>query len=153
MRDTNYGFFAIENRFIVLGGNPVSIPDGNKIDLSRILVNCYGRDYIGHPRLEKLVDKNKMTKKDFLTGAEEASAFENKQYIKLRNSTLRKIDLFSSIVYSAANNNLETNSNWKSKYGIGIQSIYEALKEKWWFNLVTFLTGAVLGAMLGTLIK
>lgn len=149
MRDSNYGFFAIENRFSVLGGTPVTIHDNKKIDLSRILVDCYGRNYIGHPRLEKLVDKNHMTKKDFLNGAAEAEAFENKRYIKLRTSTLRKIDLFSSILYAAANDTLETNSTWKGKYGVTLQGTYEALKEKWWFNLSVFLFGIFLGAIIG----
>jgi hypothetical protein len=148
MRDSNYGFFAIENRFSVLGGAPISILDGKKIDLSRLLVNCYGRNYIGHPRLEKLIDKNRMTKKDFLNGAEEAEAFENKRYIKLRSSTLRKIDLFSSIIHAAANDTLETNSTFKGKYGISLQGIYEALKEKWWFKLIIFFVGIALGAII-----
>ena len=42
MRDINYGFKAIENRFLVLGGKPFIINDSNKIDLSRLLIQYYG---------------------------------------------------------------------------------------------------------------
>ena len=42
MRDMNYGFKAIENRYLVLGGTPFYIPDTNKIDLSRLLIQYYG---------------------------------------------------------------------------------------------------------------
>ena len=52
MRDMNYGFKAIEHRYSVLGGEPYQIPDANKIDLARQLINCYGVDkfsiYINH---------------------------------------------------------------------------------------------------------
>lgn len=78
IRDHNYGFKAIEHRFKVLEGHPVIIPDDNKIDLSRLLIQKYGKNYIEHPRLEKLIDKNEISKQDFLTGAQEANAFEKK---------------------------------------------------------------------------
>jgi len=148
MRDSNYGFYAIENRYKVLGGQPAIISDDKKIDLARVLVDCFGRGYIGNPRMEKLVEKNHMTKLGFLTGKEEAEAFENKQYIKLRNSTLRKVDLFYSIITAAAEGKLETNARWKDKYGVSIQGIYEALKERWWFNAIIFFIGLIIGAFI-----
>lgn len=42
MRDINFGFEAIENRYIVLGGSPELIPDENKIDMARLLIDIYG---------------------------------------------------------------------------------------------------------------
>ena len=67
--------------------------DENKFDLARLLINIYGSDYIEHSRLEKLVERNCITNTDFLAGKEEASAFDNKEYIKLHQSTLRKVDV------------------------------------------------------------
>ena len=148
MRDSNYGFYAIENRYKVLGGQPTIIPDDKNIDLARNLVNCFGRGYIGNPRMEKLVDKNHMTKLGFLTGKEEAEAFEHKQYIRLRNSTLRKVDLFYSIVVAAAEGKLQTNAKWKEIYGVSMQGIYEMLKERWWFNVIIFFAGLFIGALI-----
>lgn len=145
MRDSNYGFYAIENRYKALDRQPIVISDDKKIDLARILIDCFGREYIGNPRMEKLVDKNHMTKLGFLTGKEEAEAFENKQYIRLRNSTLRKVDLFYSIIISAAEGKLQTNAKWKDIYGISMQGVYEALKERWWFNLIVFIVGLIIG--------
>ncbi len=43
MRDENFGFFALEHRFLVLGGKPVELPDDKKVDLARELVALYGR--------------------------------------------------------------------------------------------------------------
>lgn len=76
MRNVNYGFAAIEHRYRVLGGSPVQIAEEHKFDLSRALVAIYGIDYIGHPRLESVIKTNKITDKDFLSGKEEAAAFE-----------------------------------------------------------------------------
>ena len=77
MRDINYGFAAIEHRYKVLGGKPVVVEDRNKFDLARLLIDIYGIGYIGHPRLSILLEKNNIKPLDFLTGAEEAEAFED----------------------------------------------------------------------------
>lgn len=48
MRDINYGFQALEHRYRVLGGEPISISDDKKFDLARVLVSLYGRNYASH---------------------------------------------------------------------------------------------------------
>lgn len=145
MRDSNYGFYAIENRYKVLRGKPIQIHNDKKFDLARLMVDCYGRNYIGHSHMEALAKLNKMTLKDFLSGKDEAEAFDNKEYIKLRRSTLRKVDLFSSFINEVAEGTLKTNAKWKDKYGLSIQSIYLVVKEHWLFNLVAFVIGIMLG--------
>jgi hypothetical protein len=67
MRDINYGFQAIEHRYTVLGGTPIRIEEGRKFDLARELIAIYGVGYIGHPRLESLVEKNKITNRSRFT--------------------------------------------------------------------------------------
>lgn len=97
MRDVNYGFQVIEHRYRVLGGEPFEIQEDRKFDLARELITLYGVGYIGHPRFENLVKKNKITNRDFLTGAEEASAFDNRDYVRLHQSTLRKVDIILNV--------------------------------------------------------
>ena len=143
MRDANYGFAAIEHRYEVLEGKPFLIPDVNKWDLSRLLVDIYGVDYIEHPRLEKLIEKNKITVKDFLTGRQEADAFGNKEYVRLHQSTLRKADVLSSILYKVHDVSLETNTKWFRQYGISVQGIYELTKEYGWAALCLAAFGAI----------
>jgi len=89
MRDINYGFEAIENRYSVLGGKPISINNNCKYDLARKIIDMYGPKYIGHPRLEKLIEKNHITKQNYLTGKEETLYFKTKEFVKLHQSTLR----------------------------------------------------------------
>ena len=106
MRDENYGFGAIEHRYKVLcHGAPEGlcvIPDSQKLDVARLMIKKYSVKYIGHPRLKSLLDKNHITPQDFLTGKAEAEAFEHREYIKLHQSTLRKVDVIANIIQRAA---------------------------------------------------
>ncbi|GBR36572.1 hypothetical protein AA101099_0405 [Neoasaia chiangmaiensis NBRC 101099] len=47
------------------------VDDAKKFDLSRILIDIYGVAYIGHSRLEKLIEKNEIQSRDMMTGGEE----------------------------------------------------------------------------------
>lgn len=149
MRDMNYGFKAIEHRYSVLGGEPYKIPDSNKIDLARQLINCYGVGYAGHPRMEKLLEQNDIKAKDYLNGQQEAEAFANQEYVKLHMSTLRKVDVFANILNRAINNTLKVNSKWTEIYGMSIQGIINFCKDTWWIQLIWTVFSLVLGALLG----
>lgn len=129
MRDVNYGFPAIAHRYKVLGGDPVEVPESSLIDLSRALVAIYGIGYIGHPRLTQLVEKNKISNMDFLTGEDEARAFENKEYVKLHLSTLRKVDILANIAERADSGVLKTNNTWKDSWGLYPQIVGDWFKE------------------------
>jgi hypothetical protein len=139
MRDINYGFAAIEHRFRVLGGNPISISENSKFDLARALNDLYGMAYIEHPKLESIVNKNDITKKDFLTGKEEAEAFKNKEYIKLHQSTLRKVDILANIFERTCDKTLKTNTKWFDQYGYTPQVLVEFIKEHWVWSLISML--------------
>ena len=120
MRDSSYGFQAIEHRFRVLGGTDAEIlvvNDNNKTDLSRLLIEICGLDYIEHPRLDKLLTKNAISRRDFLTGAEEAKAFEDKEFDALHRSTLRKVDVLANIAGRANDRLLKTNASWWDMHG------------------------------------
>jgi hypothetical protein len=131
MRDANYGFAALEHRYRVLDGSPIQISEDRKFDLSRALINLYGVDYISHPRLEKLLEKNKITAKDFLTGKQEAEAFENKDFVKLHQSTLRKVDCLANLFSRTFDCSLKTNATWFQKHGFSTGAIAECAKEHW----------------------
>ncbi|MEQ7050715.1 hypothetical protein ABN764_08610 [Paenibacillaceae sp. P-4] len=148
MRDINYGFEAINHRFSVLKGKPEIIPDSHKIDLSKILQELYGSLYIGHPRLENILDFNGIHRKDFLTGKEEALAFENKEYVKLHQSTLRKVDVMQSLLERTAEDRLKTQSSFRDKYGYHPQGVFEAIKDSWVFMILNLVIGGIIGAII-----
>lgn len=146
MRDINFGFAALEHRFKVLGGNPFVLTEGKKFDLARALIALYGRNYTGHPRLTTLIDRNDIAHRDFLSGKEEADAFEAQEYIKLHQSTLRKVDILANILGRAAEGSLKTKSKWYRRYGFHPVVIVELIREHWIFGALTII--ALIGALL-----
>lgn len=143
MRDIIFGFQALEHRYRILGGKPLSIPESNCVDLSDILTDIYGPYYIEQPRLASLVKKNSISDKDFLPGAEEAIAFENREYFKMQLSTLRKVQMLSQIAELAEEGRLKTNMTWRDIYGINPESIGEFLKDNWLMSIITFFATLV----------
>ena len=139
MRDANYGFPALEHRHHALGGTPFHLDERNLYDLSRILIGIYGVGYIGHPRLLNLMEHNKITPKDFLPGEQEAEAFVAKEFVRLHQSTLRKVDVLANLAERAHNGSLETLSSWWERNGRSIKSVIEVAKEHWLLSGLTIL--------------
>jgi len=127
MRDMCYGFPALAHRCKVLGGSPGDIHDSQLLDLSTLLYELFGDNYAAHPRLYTLVAKNKITDKDMLSGKDESEAFKAKEYVKLHNSTLRKVCVLETIVNLLARGMLKTDARWYEKYG-GVIGI---IREHW----------------------
>ena len=142
MRDINYGFAALEHRYKVLGGIPFEIHELHRCDLARLLVGLYGACYISHPRFESLVKKNSISARDFLNGEDESKAFDNGEYVKLHQSTLRKVDILSNIVDRTSNDTLETNARLTQIYGGYFALAMEKIKEHWLVRLICII-GAV----------
>ncbi|MDX6752236.1 hypothetical protein SH611_20715 [Geminicoccaceae bacterium 1502E] len=136
MRDANYGFQAIEHRFQVLGGDPYVVDDAQKFDLSRLLIDIYGVGYIDHPRMEKLLEKNDIAPRDFLTGKQEAKAFENRDFVALHQSTLRKVDVIANIAGRAHDRNLKTYTTWWEMRGGHARAVLFWMGENRTFQVV-----------------
>jgi hypothetical protein len=145
MRDINYGFPALEHRFKILGGEPYILDDSKKVDLSRVLVAIYGNAYTSHPRIGSLMALNYITAKDQLDGQGEADAFENKEYVKLHQSTLRKVDVFSNFLGRALDGSLKTNTTWKDINAESIQAFGECLAQNWIFTVIVGVVGIAAG--------
>lgn len=146
MRDGNYGFQAIEHRYKVLGGSPFVVDDARKFDLARELINRFGVSYVSHGasgRLHSLMDLNHITAKDALTGQQEADAFEAGAYVKLHQSTLRKVDLMANILERVLDGSLRTNSSWREKTGLHPAVIIELVKEHWAWSIMVGLFAVI----------
>lgn len=85
---------------------------------------------------------------DFLSGSQEAEAFDKHEYTKLHQSTLRKVNSIASLIDMSAEGKLKVYTPWYEIYGATPQRIYESLKNKWWFALVTFVLGLAMGYVL-----
>ncbi len=150
MRDSTFGFQAIAHRYRVLknglrvvkGADPVEIDEEKLINLPDILKDKYGPNYIvGDPKMAPLIDKNHMGHKDFLTGPQEADAFDNKEYVKLHRSTVRKVSMFARIVEKAYDGSLKTNAKIWEKHGGYPQAFADFLTENRWGIISGFLVG------------
>jgi len=148
MRDINYGFAAIEHRFRVLKGMPqASLDESRKHDLSRIIVSLYGPSYIAHPRMARLMEKNGIKAIDFLDGPGEAEAFEKREFVKLHQSTLRRVDIISNILERVIDGTLKTDANWRDRTGIHPAALIEFSVKHWIFSLIGLVVG-VAGVLL-----
>ena len=139
MRDINYGFQAIEHRYKVLGVEPFIVDDSRKFDLPRELIALFGVGYAPHGksgRLHSLMDLNRITAKDALSGKEEADAFDKGEYIRLHQSTLRKVDVMSNILERVFDGSLKTNSTVLERTGFHPAVLIELLKENWIWSLI-----------------
>ncbi|MCH8172256.1 MAG: hypothetical protein IIA70_03000 [Proteobacteria bacterium] len=143
MKDINYGFAALEHRHKVLGGSPVAIADQNKFDLKIILKDIYGVNYIGNPPLEKLLEKNEMKSKKFMKGADEATAFENKDYVALHQSTLCKVYAITNIADRAHSKTLKTNASLWDLHGGSIRNFAEIVVAHPVWSIASFLATLV----------
>ena len=147
MRDINYGFEALIHRASILGAETFDLKDENKFDLARLLIEKYGKQYAGHPRLTSLLEMNSISSKNFLSGEDEAKAFENKEYVKLHQSTLAKVDVMENILKRTAEEDLKTKSKLKDIYGISIQGIFDLAKDHWLYSIIIMVVSAIIGVL------
>ena len=148
MRDINYGFQALEHRFAVLKGKATVVEDDRKYDLGSKIIDIYSNELIDHPRLPKLIEYNKMTSKDLLSGKDEALAFENKEFVKLHQSTLRKVDIIQNIVEKIVDGTLKTKAKWHQIYGVTPQGIHELIGDNWIASLTYSILMIIIGGMI-----
>jgi hypothetical protein len=143
MRDTNYGFPAIYHRSRMLEVEPNEIPPGNLVDLARTLVNIYGANYIGHPRLPQLLELNNISTLAYVGGEKEAEISVNGDFVTIHRSTLRKVDCFESIITRAHSGSLKTLYKWRHIYANSPKDVIFFIKEHWIYSLILIIMLAI----------
>lgn len=132
MRSASYGFQAISNRYRILGGNEIIIPDINKIDLPEVFGKLFTYGFEANEpqgQLLNLANRNKVTVRDALPGKDEAAAFENKEYLKLHMSTLRKIEIIDRLLTAYQSDKLKHNARIFDIYDLSFLGIIYFVKE------------------------
>lgn len=149
MRDSNYGFDAIANRYRILGGSAFEIAEDRRYDFPRVLGKIYTYGYEKNRpdgRLLNLANRNNITTIDALKGVDESAAYDNKEYLKLHKSTLRKVDIIDSIIDRTYKNELKVCAKKKQIYGLTIPGMIEIVKSNWLLILIWTLIFYILGA-------
>jgi len=149
MRDINYGFEAINHRYETLQGKPIELIRQNKVDLSKLIKDIFGDNYAKHPRLENLMRKNQVSYDQFLKGAKEAEAFDNKEYTKFHQSTLIKTHILEKLFERVAEGRLKTESTIKDIYGLSPQGFFELAKDNW----IAWVISTLIVILIGTGIR
>ena len=154
MRDDVFGFAALEHRYTALGGSPFVLWNGQKVDLSRLLWRLYGDNYAAHNsksgkvgRISRLVELNGISDKGVLSGDAEPKALEAGDYLRVQQSTLRKLEIFSCIFELARRKKLKTDASWADLTGLHPFFIFDAIKRHWLVSLFLFGT-SIIGALI-----
>lgn len=153
MRDINYGFEALNYRATILGSKTYIIKDENKFDLARLLIDKYGNGYSSHPRLQSIIEMNKISSKNWLNGDKEARAFDNKEYVKLHQSTLAKVEVIENVLKLTAEEDLKTKSKLFDIYGLNPQGIFELTRENWLYSLIFIVLSTIFGTVISNWIN
>lgn len=138
MRDTGFGFPALDHRFqsLVKQAEPVQIPDAQKVNLPDILRAVYGRGFAADPQMQDLMTLNGMTYPDFLTGRQEAEAFSERRYVAMHASTMRKVQMFRNFTYLAWEGRLRTRGGrWQRALETPV-GVIENVTDHWMFKLL-----------------
>lgn len=139
MRDSNYGFPALYHRCKLLGIAPTEIPPTNLFDLARCLVSVYGSEYIEHPRLPKILEKNGISMLAYVDGSSEAQMSQDGEFVTIHRSTLRKVDSFEALLLKAHAGTLKTNYRWLDIYGNSLQDVVFYVREHWIYGLILII--------------
>ena len=131
MRDHKYGFAAVEARATQLGLKPFILDDKRRHDLSRLLFEIYGADYVDNPRMANLIELNEGHQSDLIPGADEPAAFASGEHRRLQASTLCKARMVGHLVLRANRGSLKTTTSWQQKFGTPIRAIGVWVQEHW----------------------
>lgn len=133
----------------MLGGEPAPLPEGQLFNLASVLIDVYGPGYAGHPRLASIMEINRISDKDFLTGKDEADAFENGDYVSLHQSTLRKVEVIHNLGKHECLGSLKTRSKLSDQYGNTVAGLVDLAMDHWAMKVIGIL--GIIGSILGTI--
>lgn len=158
MRNANFGFEAIDNRFRILGGYPKNIEDPFKYDLPEILGLIYTYDFEKHDsptkgQLLNLSKRNRISTRDALKGKDEADAFDNRDFLLLHMSTIRKVEMIDRILTLEEKNKLKVHVWLYKACGLTPAGIIEIVRNNWILFTLWSLGMAILGMALEPVVQ
>jgi hypothetical protein len=158
MRNSSFGFEAIANRFKILGGVPKEIEDQFKYDLPEVMGLIYTYEFEKHdaPTTGQLLNlslRNKISTRDALTGALEASAFAERNFLKLHMSSMRKVEMIDRILTLEEKGALLVNVSIIKACGLSPSGIIEIVRNNWFLFAIWSVSMAVLGSAVEPVIQ
>lgn len=112
MRDINFGFECLAHRYRVLTGRMApTIEDERRFCLPTLIAAIFGPNFVAHPRMFNLMQANGGIPRNFLSGAEEVAAFNNKQFPEMHQSTITKVYFFRRALRKLIEGTLRTSTS------------------------------------------
>lgn len=129
MRDSTFGFAALENRCRLLGGAPVEIAEPFRVDLAAKMIDLYGDNYAARDnRLRSLADRNDLVTKHLVDGSDQAEALKRRDFGVVDRSLHNRIDLMYAVATKANEGTLKTQARLADRIG-GAGGIVQWLKD------------------------
>lgn len=108
MRDSTFGFSALEHRAKIYRLSIKSIPDTQKVNLPELLERRYGAKFAAKPKLLNIARLNLLDAKVMLDGPDGAQAFQEWDIHAIEQSCQRKIRAMWHVIEKAGQKNLKT---------------------------------------------
>jgi hypothetical protein len=109
MNSSEFGFSALENRYAYLGGTaPATHAVERTFPLGDLIALRHGANYVGHPRLTRLLGLNGVTTRYSLSGAEQARKFNEGAHADLARCTSERATSIASVAELFVNGRLQT---------------------------------------------
>ena len=157
MKNNNFGFYAINDRFRELGGVPYDFDENKLVNISDLLKRKYGTNFAtdcvwNGKTMGKMYDifmLNNISDSSILNGEQEIKEYILKNILAVEQSVIGKLKAFKLIVERAADNVLVTRGNiLRDVYGFGISGIAQYIQD----NAILALLFAIFGSIIATII-
>ena len=153
MKNHNFGFQTLEDRFVALGGkmeNDMKFDSSKTKNLATVFKRKYGPNYINSisetkGKLYFLMERNSISDPDLLTGREEVRAFIEGNIVRIELSVIAKVKVFERLLDYARNGELKTDCRkWKDIYGLSIEGLAEYIQDNALLAIISsILTGII----------
>jgi hypothetical protein len=113
MNSSTYGFAALESRYRYLTASPPEyLPSSSRLyDLDALIADQFGEEYAKHPKLANIAALNKLSKRFFLQGAEEAKKFSAGDIGAVKGSTTNKVKIILGLFERLVEGTLQTQTS------------------------------------------
>lgn len=116
MRNSTFGFLALQNRQKELGGRDVSIPDHYRLDLADRLIDIYGDRYAESTnRLRSLAVRNSLELPFLMDGEQQGKNVERRDFGAVTRSLLNRIDVLYAVATKVHEGTLKTDAPWHDR--------------------------------------
>ncbi len=161
MKNNNFGFSAIENRFSELNGKPYHLEESKQINISALLKKRYGTNFAKDGtwngkvtgKMYDIFTLNNIKDTNILNGEEEIINYIVKNIMAIEQSVIAKLKAFQLIVEKTADNVLKTRGNiLRDVYGFSIKGIAQYIQDNALLALLFSIIGGIISAVVCNII-